>query len=128
MVTDFLFEKAVHFSAVLREISYRPIPEYNERLARQYRYVSPRKHALIKHTSPAFGSPKIKVPTQNTLKIKAGLCVCWSVWCVMAVLVWHALKNSRVYVQNVPVCTSRSFSLIMRAAPAAAFASYLFAA
>ena len=71
--------------------SYRPFPEFSERLARQYRRERPRSCALVKESSPSFGSPNIYALTQNTLKITVGLgvCVlsvsCWCVWwwCVL---------------------------------------------
>ena len=64
MDTYILFDEAVH----------RPKPEYNERLARQYRFVSPRK-------------PNIYALTQTTLKsaccVRVGVCWCVGVLCVV---------------------------------------------
>ena len=57
MLRDLLIKKhlvCIQLQYILSETSYTPIPKYAARLARQYRYVSPRKYALIKHNSPSF--------------------------------------------------------------------------
>ena len=98
MVADFLCDKAVQFSAVLRETSYRPFPEYNEQIARQYCHEPPRNCALVKKNSQSFGSPKMYALAQNTVKITVGLGVgvlSVSCWCVVVCVVWH-VENVRV--------------------------------
>ena len=103
---------------ILRETSYRHIAEFCERLARQYRSVSPRTLPLSSIVHQLSAPPNIYALTQNTLKSACwcvlvcaclGVCVC--VWvcvvCVVCGVVWHAV-NLRVLIQNAYVCASKS--------------------
>ena len=71
-----LLDKKWFDPAILRETSWA---DCHERFARQYRPKTPRKCALVKHSSPSFRSWHVCSFSE------CGVCVCGVCWCVVDV-------------------------------------------